>query len=115
MRLTPALTYRRRGRKVERKEDNRILLSRRAESRRRSGSTDSGSLWCACRIHPTVIMFRPSHFGVICKRPLAADETFGFIKAILTPAGLSVKADPGWEGPRRFRGLVQVLQRVGGV
>jgi hypothetical protein len=37
-----------------------------------------------------------SHFGVLSKRLLATDESFGLIKAIFAPGGLAVKPDPGW-------------------
>jgi hypothetical protein len=47
-----------------------------------------------------------SHFEVLSKRLLAADESFGFIKAIFTPARLSVKADLGSEA----RGLLKTAR-----
>jgi hypothetical protein len=45
-----------------------------------------------------------SRFGVLSKRLLAADESFGFIEAIFTLARLSVKTDLGWDGLRAFEG-----------
>jgi hypothetical protein len=45
-----------------------------------------------------------SRFGVLSKRLLAADESFGFIKAIFAAGGLAVKPDPGCGGGGAFEG-----------